>query len=283
MKTCMKPLFLFIFVLNFQAWGSFLPEDIEVSSSESLLVADTSKYQRLLDDFIFHFAPIVVNSGGELKIRYDLNSDSLNAYASRQGRDWIITLKGGLFKSKKVDEEILSMILCHELGHHIGGDPYKFPEEHERGWISVEGQSDYFAANICGKTWFRFKDNELYIKNKKITSTMKLGCREQNLSSSDNAMCLRMSYLSAKMSKFMAALSRGRRGQREPTPKLETPDSSVVSRTLIKHPKSQCRIDTYFQGALCKKIFIAPDSNNLNCLDYLSRFSGARPRCWFAP
>ena len=35
------------------------------------------------------------------------------------------------------------------------------------------------------------------------------------------------------------------------SPKLETPNRSTVTATTDKHPDSQCRLDTYVQGAMC--------------------------------
>lgn len=34
-----------------------------------------------------------------------------------------------------------------------------------------------------------------------------------------------------------------------------TPDPAIVQKTDEGHPAFQCRLDTYFMGALCKKAF----------------------------
>ena len=56
-----------------------------------------------------------------------------------------------------VDERVLSVYLCHEFGHFLGGAPFVLGKpsvgihsfRNPFKYMSVEGQSDYFAANSC--------------------------------------------------------------------------------------------------------------------------------------
>ena len=69
--------------------------------------------------------------------------------------------------------------------------------------------------------------------------------------------------------------------------KIETPDTSKVSRTNDRHPKGQCRTDTYFQGALCDVAFdIDFDARNPEvgaCTRAKGHEKGTRPLCWYKP
>ncbi|MGK0367523.1 MAG: hypothetical protein ACI9QD_000659, partial [Thermoproteota archaeon] len=71
------------------------------------------------------------------------------------------------------------------------------------------------------------------------------------------------------------------------TMSFNTPDSSVASRTNHKHPAAQCRLDTYYQGALCKVIVndevSQSDESQGVCYRKSGDESGLRPLCWFKP
>lgn len=58
-----------------------------------------------------------------------------------------LTIFGGLLRLPETSPETATLILCHELGHGIGGPPYK--SGGMSGEASVEGQADYFATSEC--------------------------------------------------------------------------------------------------------------------------------------
>ena len=87
-------------------------------------------------------------------------------------------------------------------------------------------------------------------------------------------------------------------------PSFATPSRESVARTSRKHPKAQCRLDTYFEGALCpenRDPSIIPakrlagyfgtffnrraekQAASQSCHSAEGYFEGVRPRCWFAP
>jgi hypothetical protein len=73
--------------------------------------------------------------------------------------------------------------------------------------------------------------------------------------------------------------------QRVDMPKFDTPDTSVARRTNYKHPAAQCRLDTYFQGALCDNDLNTPfsgkDEAQGACYKANGDIIGYRPECWF--
>ena len=69
-------------------------------------------------------------------------------------------------------------------------------------------------------------------------------------------------------------------------PKLDTPDPRVVSKTYNSHPQPQCRLDTYYQGALCDRPYddyvSKYDPNKGYCNRHMDSI-GTRPLCWYMP
>jgi hypothetical protein len=65
-----------------------------------------------------------------------------------------------------------------------------------------------------------------------------------------------------------------------------TPDPIKVAKTNDGHPAAQCRVDTYFQGAICDKSVhedvSATDANIGTCTIRNGDTTGLRPNCWFA-
>jgi hypothetical protein len=86
----------------------------------------------------------------------------------------------------------------------------------------------------------------------------------------------------------------------EPMPSFDTPDTNVVTTTNVEHPEGQCRLDTYFSGALCTKQWDLnvipakgfPQGQNSAAAEKVAmQYScfvnnrtgtvGTRPACWF--
>lgn len=59
---------------------------------------------------------------------------------------------GGTVRVDGVSKEAYAAIICHELGHIIGGYPFQSITGSE--WTSSEGQADYFAARVCLPRYF---------------------------------------------------------------------------------------------------------------------------------
>src|SRR5690606_31589808 len=66
---------------------------------------------------------------------------------------------------------------------------------------------------------------------------------------------------------------------------FEEKDLAVVAETFTRHPKAQCRLDTYFAGALCDNLMPVSNSNSKDGMCNRSEGDsvGVRPLCWFAP
>src|SRR5690606_24574009 len=139
-----------------------------------------------------------------------------------------------------------------EIGHHIGGLP-KYSDNNGR-WASVEGQSDYFATLKClRKVFKKYPASAINVE-----PAAKRDCNERyGVDTEDSRLCQRIAMASLSAAKMTATLDRG------VSPRLDLRDSSVVTRTYERHPKAQCRLDTYYQGAQCE----VKDSVDINDRD----------------
>jgi len=59
---------------------------------------------------------------------------------------------GGMTRVPGVTLEAYAAVICHELGHIIGGYPYQTIIGAK--WTSSEGQADYFAGKVCLPKYF---------------------------------------------------------------------------------------------------------------------------------
>lgn len=84
--------------------------------------------------------------GAELSINDMWNNPEANAQAYREGNVWHVDAFGGLARSRGMTKNGYIAVLCHEIGHHLGGAPL-----YPRDWASDEGQADYFATLKCMK------------------------------------------------------------------------------------------------------------------------------------
>jgi hypothetical protein len=84
----------------------------------------------------------------ELLIKLDPHSPRMNAEINKSGNKAIIQVLGGMLKHPHMSPDVLRLLLCHELGHLLGGAPLKS----RNGWSSTEGQADYYSGFFCAKT-----------------------------------------------------------------------------------------------------------------------------------
>jgi hypothetical protein len=227
------------------------------------------------------YSPIVAQEGGNLKVVRNWTDGTVNAYAQQSGKTWSVQMFGGLARHETITEDGLALVVCHEIGHHIGGAPKKV-SVFSNPWASNEGQADYWATLKCLRRVWNNDNNEEIVAGMTIPGTLAGICSAQNASSSDRALCMRLGMAGDSVARLFAAL----RNQAEPA-KFETPDPKVVVKTDDAHPATQCRLDTYFQGALCEVSFNENVENKSEvtgtCHASLGHKLGMRPLCWFKP
>lgn len=188
---------------------------------------------------------------------------SYSRYSTRNasGRSTLhheISIFGGMIELPGMTRDSAALILCHELGHGLGGAPFKDASADSEK-MSVEGQADFYAASVCLPRVFRYLAQPLTplwapspraIAPDPARLVLERGCPDE--------IC-RRSFAAAEG--FRALLSRvwGPRGET----RWDLRDASAVSAVDTRpahYPSAQCRLDTLVNGIL----------------------KSERPACWFS-
>jgi hypothetical protein len=258
----------------------FLPENnlrIPVGLKTSGGITE-AQFNAVIDKIEAIYAPIVSSMGGKLTVNRKWEDATVNANATRLG-GWIVNMYGGLARHKTITADGFALVLCHELGHHLGGAP-KVSNFLNR-WASNEGQSDYFATTKCLRKAFLNDNNAAAVRRLNAPQVLLDSCTQAWGSSVDSDICVRNGMAGVSVAALFASL------RNRPEAKFDTPDPKVVSRTDDAHPAHQCRLDTYFQGALCEISFnedvSQSDEVRGTCHPSLGHRIGTRPLCWFRP
>lgn len=264
----------------------FLPKNnlnIPVSTVAPTGISEAD-FNFVIDELDVIYRPLIAAAGGILTVEKLWKSGEVNAYARQfKNNDWRITFMGGMARHKYMTKDGMSLIVCHEIGHHLGGAPRY---EGDVAWASNEGQSDYYATAKCLRRLWNDADNAKALEGKTIPAALKAGCESEWSQLADQHLCLRTGLASEAIGNLLASLNRPGSEARRP-PKFESPDTRVVTTTVGSHPKPQCRLDTFFQGSLChvnyQTDFDAKDEVIGSCHPNLNDKIGTRPLCWFVP
>lgn len=258
----------------------FLPEnDMRIPVSEKNSGLTEAQYHEVIDKVEKIYAPIVKDYGALLKIDRKWQSDVVNAgtYRDEGGYHWHINLYGGFPRHPAITEDGYALVICHELGHHIGGAPKKTING-KPFWASTEGQSDYFATLKCLRKVFAGDDNIEAIAKMRVPEVVKEEC-EHFPTDWERALCIRTSLAGLSVASVNAD------SRKVPVPEFEITDPKVVEATYEAHPVPQCRLDTYFQGSVCEipsfRSLSQSDELLNTCHEELSHTKGTRPSCWY--
>lgn len=227
------------------------------------------------------YGPIVSSMGGRLSMNRLWSDNTVNASANRSGRTWKVNMYGGLARHPSITPDGFTMVICHEVGHHLGGAP-KYKRWFFNTWASNEGQSDYFASLKCLRKVWSEDENIAWAKDNDVDSTAKAACDQVYSTDTERARCYRTSMAGLSLASVFQSLRNQRIG-----PRFDTPDRAVTRRTSHGHPASQCRLDTYFQGALCDvehTVDVHQRDETVGTCNRADNYrQGVRPTCWFKP
>ena len=249
-------------------------------SQKSINGITAEEFNKVIDEVTTVMSPIVSSHGGNLTVVKLWEDETVNAYAEQEGTTWKVSMFGGLARHETITRDGMALVVCHEIGHHIGGAPL-YSWKADSGWASTEGQSDYFATTKCLRQVWASDNNEEIISRMEVPARVKELCGQNHLWNADYALCVRGAMAGDSVARLFAALR-----QQAPS-KFETPDPKVAKYTQESHPATQCRLDTYFQGALCgvdARTEFSKDSEVTGaCHKTLGHKIGMRPLCWFKP
>ncbi|MBI5598083.1 MAG: hypothetical protein HY928_18530 [Elusimicrobia bacterium] len=270
-----------LLVLSFAVYRSgsrtlcegFLPEnDLKIPVGDvSAAGIEPTRFENVLDRIQAVYGPIIAAKGGKLVIKRLWDNPTVNASAQQMWGQWIINMYGGLARHPAITEEGFALVACHEIGHHLGGYPKS------SGWATNEGGADYFSTLKCLR---------LILPSSAPSSTVdpvaESGCAGIYGGGAAANGCRN----NALAGQSVAFLFQALRGSQTP-PQFGTPDTSVVDSMYNAHPETQCRLDTYFQGALCTaSVNQEVDNNDPNvgaCTRKGGYQVGLRSRCWYKP
>lgn len=273
------------------AYADFLPEN-DLHLQDNLLRAASNvtedQFNQIIDKAEAFYKPLVKAAhGGTLSVNRRWTDSTVNASASQFLGGWQVNMYGGLARRPEVTPDGFALVLCHEIGHHLGGYPFSST------WAGNEGSADYFATLSCARELWKNETETNAASAEIVEELPKALCDQVWTETDERNLC----YRSMNASKSLATLLGALAGQKV---SFDTPDKSVVKATYMSHPAGQCRLDTYSAGALCKQDFdrnVIPgkdmgskrnsrDAEQASSISTCLRVdfeTGARPLCWFKP
>lgn len=273
------------------AHAKFLPDN-DLHLEDSLIkiaTIDQTAFNDAIDEAEDYYGPLFASEfGATLQINRLWSNSTVNASASRSGSTWIVNMYGGLARRSEVTKDGFALVICHELGHHVGGYPF-----YSGNWAASEGQSDYFATLSCARELWRDDTSINASYRNTVNAYAKELCDSVWSSEADQNLCYRTMMGGKSLADLLSALG-------GTSSDFEDPDTSVVSSTQTSHPAGQCRLDTYMAGALCDDSWdatVIPGNQGSNSTsseqqsvqytcslteDYAGYTEGTRPTCWFA-
>jgi hypothetical protein len=238
-------------------------------------------FNDVLDKIELLYKDEMAAQGGTMQINRQWTDGTVNAYATRQGNIWVVNMFGGLARHPSITRDGFALAACHETGHHLGGAPKFTSWFGGNDWAAVEGEADYFATLKCIRRYFADEDNAAILAKMQVDPVAQAECVKQFQDKNEQLICIRGAMAGFSVSDLFKELR-----NEQNLPKFDTPDANVVDTMFEQHPGTQCRLDTYYAGALCT----APISEKLNDTDYkpgscdqAPYTEGTRPHCWFKP
>jgi hypothetical protein len=277
-------MYLFILLLTFSLnlYSSIIPEnDLNIAVSRNKNSAMTEiKFNTLIDKVTTPYKDIILNHYGatQFNVFREWENGKVNAAARKVKGKFEMIVYGGLARYEALSDDGLMLVLCHELGHLIGGAPTYKPFNTS----SSEGQADYFSTSKCFKKITMNDDNKVIVGNQRVDAAAKSVCDKQYKNASDVYQCYRSSIAQLSLARVMEAL-----GSLKVSLRFDTPEQ--LRRRLIifnGYPTAQCRLDTLLAGSLCNKnpseLLEMELYNKGNCTE-AAKEVGIRPRCWYVP
>jgi hypothetical protein len=237
---------------------------------------DKEEIQNFLSGFEKIFRADLLEKELTLQIEIKTADSNFNAFAEKQSNKAILNISAGVFSHPQINFNLLGLVLCHELGHFLGGPPLSGWEK----WSSAEGQADYFASLICMPKLYKqhlidgYKStspdsnqltqlkqlaqltrseklsNLTHFSSLKLISDLEIFCQKNKVA--DIFACATSILAGIELTTILAEV----RKQEAPSWDIVNPSSLV---TLRGEPSLSCRMQCFRHGAI----------------------SAPRPSCWF--
>ena len=278
-----------------EAHADFLPPNTLSQQDRSEFTANISKeeFNRLIQNVVDAYMPLAQLHDATIKTYNDWEGATVNASAQQQGKVWLLNFFGGLARRPEVTADAFTLVVCHEMGHHFGGFPLKsLPAT----WSADEGEADYFATHACARKMWE-NEREKNAEARTVVDTFaQEKCDEAFQTANEQNLCYRAAMAGKSLGLLVSTTLK------TPVPQFDSPDGAKVWHTVQNHPYPQCRLDTFFAGALCNVRFnenIIPGKRFLgwgangpdaereayqsSCSFKAAVAQSQRPKCWFKP
>lgn len=190
--------------------------------------------------FVSIYEPILKSKGLDLKIETYEESDDYYGGASLEDGTFKISVGKNIRNDKN---GTLAFVLCHEVGHLLGGAPKKASST----WASTEAQSDFYATSVCLKLLYRKHPELIKMKVKSVNEVVG-ECHIAFGNGIERRIC---EYSSQNAFVFFSDVWSyiNFAGISKPTFSVHTPAAVEKNRN---YPSLQCRLEIAFLGALCR-------------------------------
>jgi len=214
---------MLVAVLVVRAEVFFLPPGAAKTGTVTQQKAD----QVILKLFFLFYSEVYQKTGLPLILQNRWEDPYFGASASKSEipNSIAVYARGGLVRVPEMTEDILALVLCHELGHVLGGAPYQDVPGAE--WTSVEGQADFFASSRCLPSYFQ------------NLAEGKLEPKELQRKVLETSLATVLFF-----QKYSLA-------EKEPISLEKAAPEIATSLDRIRYPSLQCRLDTFKAGASC--------------------------------
>lgn len=227
------------------------PNDYEIPiGSQNAGKVTESDFTQITQSFLTHFYIQTFNLSS-FYIQPDFNWQSPflmgGSQLDQDKKLFLIHFHGGLARIPGNNKLSMAFVVCHELGHLLGGEPRQIQVPGGE-WASCEGQSDDWSTRVCLKKWLN--EDPLLFANEVVAPDSIVRCKGQT----DEKQCQQL--MSAGFIFFKSTLEWMKDSN---LPSLLLEDKNTVETTDLNYPNAQCRVDTVAHAAL----------------------GLPRPKCWF--
>lgn len=261
----MKKLILALALCSLRSFT--LAHQVERSSEPKYTYNQNENHSQIYEQDVLLFFQIleeefgsqVANASKPMSASFDWKQIYLGAGALLNDGNFTIMLWGGMVRAPFMNYGILASILCHEVGHRLGGKPHQIIQGEEH-WSSAEGQSDHFAATVClPKVYQRLlKQHPKYLAQEVEPMASRI-CQNSLM----KPQCIWTATSGIDMIQFLQVYYERDIPFAQPD---QTPKEIVTETLHSRYPSYQCRMEIFKAGASCEQ--------GLNC---------PRLPCWFRP
>ncbi len=242
---------------------------------------------QILQEFERLYRSQTVALGFKFVLNIDEVSASESADAQRDTREGRVTVTRRLLQNPRMSDDGLRTILCHEIGHILGGAPRRnVPPEWDGptapdglSFMSSEGQADYYATLVCFRQLVRGQNHKAVLTALGAGDTDSLladKCDRAHGNKTEDALICRRAVRGAfNMLQMIKTF-----------PIAIGAESGFIAGMTITdaYPDRQCRLDTFMAGALCRTEFVPTSASfdfDVASVNTCASDLAQRPKCWY--